>query len=443
MKLFSRTLLRWNEPLLFAARVRDRQGWATRGLLALAIFAAMMFGFFADQKWGARRARVPLAGAIVLSAFIGVFLTSLLDAPGLNKEVSIDEERISVFGNAGTVHSHANWKLKDVLRVRLYTPQEFSRSFGAMLVVTERGSAWLGVPAKVPAQRIAETLTRLGVEVILPGWEPAPEEERSPHATATPTLVATPTATARVETLDEQQVGQIQTPSRRKLAMAMEIVPLLVPLSALLGLVGLVAYRLLVTRGLVPVVDLAAGGGGLALLVGGLWIAGRYGSLAPALFMRAAARSVIELRPDALLNPRDPDAVFVSVVPRANWGKVMLNQSTDVGFLKVDPSSRCLLFEGDRERWRIPAQSLVSVGVESYVPLGKTEAPTGEGEGHQERYFLTVIQARVGEALWEAPVSKAPVEWRPRTNKLREDNAVALRDRVRDLLPSGWTAAES
>jgi hypothetical protein len=158
--------------------------------------------------------------------------------------------------------------------------------------------------------------------------------------------------------------------------------------------------------------------------------------------MRGAARSVVAFRAGALFNPEDPDVVFVSVVPRANWGKLMLNQATDVGFLKVDRASRCLLFEGDMQRWRIPAGSLVSVAVESYVPLGKTEGPPREHEPHQERYYLTVIKALVGDDEWEAPVSKAPAEWRPRTNQLREANAAALRDSIRDLLPSGWVVQD-
>jgi hypothetical protein len=51
-----------------------------------------------------------------------------------------------------------------------------------------------------------------------------------------------------------------------------------------------------------------------------------------------------------------------------------------------------------------------------------------EDQPHQERYYLTVIKARVGDAEWEASVWKAAVEWRPRTNRIREANAVSLRD---------------
>src|SRR5262245_59642621 len=147
MPLFSKSLLRWNEPVLFEVRTRDRRGWMRRGLLALAIFAAMMAAFVAQDRWGKRGPKFSLAGGLAMSALIGLFLTSVLDAPGLNKEVTIDGERISSFGNAGTVHSHQSWRLRDVVRVRLYTPEEFGRRYGAMDIITARRASRLGVPA--------------------------------------------------------------------------------------------------------------------------------------------------------------------------------------------------------------------------------------------------------------------------------------------------------
>jgi hypothetical protein len=52
-------------------------------------------------------------------------------------------------------------------------------------------------------------------------------------------------------------------------------------------------------------------------------------------------------------------------------------------------------------------------------------------------FFVTVIRANVGGELWEAPVSKCHVEFRPKNNRLREANALALRDLIRAIAPSG------
>src|SRR5262249_52957325 len=117
-------------------------------------------------------------------------------------------------------------------------------------------------------------------------------------------------------------------------------------------------------------------------------------------------------------------------IPRANWGKAMAKDFSDCGLLKVDPASRSVLFEGDHERWRIPAASLISAEVESYRPAGSIEGHEGEA------YYVTTIRATVGGGTWEAPVSKCHVEFRPKDNALRESNARALRDQIRTLLPA-------
>src|SRR3954453_2014806 len=99
MKLFktARTLLTWQEPPLFAARTRDRRGWVLRGALALFICAVMLFGFYADRNWGGRGPKFSIAGGIAFAAFIGVFLTAILDAPDLNRQVTITDDSISSF----------------------------------------------------------------------------------------------------------------------------------------------------------------------------------------------------------------------------------------------------------------------------------------------------------------------------------------------------------
>jgi hypothetical protein len=137
------------------------------------------------------------------------------------------------------------------------------------------------------------------------------------------------------------------------------------------------------------------------------------------------------MRPQAWLDPRDPEAVFIDVIPRPNWGKAMVRNATDSGLLAVDELSRCVLFEGDQQRWKLPAASLISAEVESYRPAGHVEGRDGEV------FYVTVIRANVGGQVWEAPVSKCHVELRPKNNRLREANALALRDRIQALLPSG------
>lgn len=110
-------------------------------------------------------------------------------------------------------------------------------------------------------------------------------------------------------------------------------------------------------------------------------------------YVRWMADSEFHSRADRIVSPDDQDAIFVEVVPRRNWGQLMLETATDVGYLLVDKSQRRVLFEGDRERYLIPGGAVVSCQTQS-VYFGQNES------------CFTVIQALLesGE-VWEAPVA--------------------------------------
>jgi hypothetical protein len=429
----AKPLLTWREPWLFAARTRDRRGWLRRGALALLISAGMMVGFAADKNLG-RRANVPWAGGVLISVLIGAFLTSMLDAPDFNRDVTISDDNINSIGIAGPHVSMSTWALRDVQWVRLIPPEEFGRSFGAMEFQTGRYWVRVGVPASMPMARIADVLHSQGVSVALMGWEPrAPEADRTAEfGVEAPAATVMPLSSARVERLGEGEAGRILRPFHFRLALAMYLGPLAATAIPGLVLCAYAIYRVKVLRAAATVADAMEVFGGLGLIMGGFWFTQRLGNFLPAHYLRTVARSVIERRPATLFDPRDPDSVCVDVIPRANWGKSMTRNATDMGLVKVDLLARCLPFEGDQERWQIPAASLISAEVESYRPASHVEGQQGG-----EVYFVTVIRADVGGQVWEAPVSKFHVELRPKTNRLREANAIAIRDRISEPMPAG------
>ncbi len=373
------------------------------------------------------------AGGVLISALIGVFLTSMLDAPDFRRQITITDDGISSIGVAGAHVSMGTWALRDVLAVRLIPPEEFGRSFGAMEFRTHRYGVRLGVPASMSMTRIADVLHSQGIPVLLAGWEPMDPEAvvRPELAVEAPAPAAMPSASARVERLGEMEAGRILSPFHFRLALSMYLGPLAAAVIRGILICGYAIYRVKILRAPATVADAGEIFAGLGLILGGFWFTQRFGNFLPAHYLRAVARSVIELRPEAPFDPRDPEAVCVDVIPRANWGKPMMRNATDMGLLKVDPLSRCLLFEGDQERWRIPAASLVSVGVESYRPAGYVEGQQGG-----EIYYMTVIRANVGGEVWENAVSTFHVELRPKTNRLREANAMAIRDRIGELRPA-------
>lgn len=434
MKLLAKTLLSWQEPVLFAARIRDRRGWIWRAAIAGGIAAVMLLAFHADRVRGGRGPKFGTVQSVLFAAFIGVFLTSMLDATELNSQATISDDSVNVFGNAGVHMRMRTHALRDIQKARVHPPGESGYSFGILELFLRKGVDLIGIPKSLAPERVAEALHRAGIAVELPGWVPGPEPEQA-TAVRKPLepVIAEATAFARIERLPEGETGQIVSPANNAIALTMALAPLLLSAMVFLGGAGIVLYRLAIQRRPASLDDAGLAVAAIGSLVGGLWFTSRFANLLPSLFIRRAARSAIELRPEALFNARDPEAIYVDVIPRERWGKVQLKDFSDCGLLKVDPLSRCVFFEGDLERWRIPAESLISVEVESYRAAGHVE---GQGEG--EWFATTVIRARTPEGEWEAPVAKCHVEFRPKNNALREANAVGLRDAIRALRPAAF-----
>ena len=79
-------------------------------------------------------------------------------------------------------------------------------------------------------------------------------------------------------------------------------------------------------------------------------------------------RERIDRRPDAVVKADDPDAFYVQIIPRENWGISMGENAGDMGLLRVDPARGELRYEGDLERWVVPAESIVSFRLQSFTP---------------------------------------------------------------------------
>ena len=101
-------------------------------------------------------------------------------------------------------------------------------------------------------------------------------------------------------------------------------------------------------------------------------------------YIRGVTLRELKRRPRPLVRTDDPGALFVQVIPRANWAKLKLLDCTDIGFLRADPQRHELLFEGDKECYRIPADAIVSCDVELFV--------AGEGSHGATKLYRVVLQ---------------------------------------------------
>ena len=145
-------------------------------------------------------------------------------------------------------------------------------------------------------------------------------------------------------------------------------------------------------------------------------------------YFRRLANKSVGRRRDAIVLP-GTDSVFVEIVPRANWNRMMLQNAADIGFLTVDVHRGEIRFEGDKERYRVPAGALRSCTLEKSL-LTAAARPDAPG------IWLVVIRAYGESGIWEAPVALRLNGSAIYRTKKRKKAAEALLAKIKALLPA-------
>ncbi len=242
-------------------------------------------------------------------------------------------------------------------------------------------------PALAPRFPLFETYAgRAAVAALLPQKESEGEEIAQ----------QTEGAFAQITALPPDDAGKVLTRKRIVLGNASALLGIVL----LFGGIGLLAWGATLMEHNSP--QTVPWDGGLALcIVGGLFLVGAiagmfidpgYGANGR---LRKAFKAELSRRSGKIVEADDPDALFVEVVPKLKWGKLSLETATDVGLLVVDAQRKEIRFEGDQERWRVPAQAITGLGLEFFT--------VGHGAGQRKIYFV-VMQASRREGFWEAPI---------------------------------------
>jgi hypothetical protein len=154
--------LRWQEPWFFALRMRDRSGWRRKGWLIVAVFVAMMTGWYLDQRYG-KGLRIGLMGAIVLCLGIAVVV-------GFLNDLTLSEVQVGEEGVARAVYGHgigaALWRYQNMLGFSFIPPGRSGKPFGLLILVLRAGVVVLGVPERVSPGPLAECFCRHGVQEV-------------------------------------------------------------------------------------------------------------------------------------------------------------------------------------------------------------------------------------------------------------------------------------
>lgn len=121
-------------------------------------------------------------------------------------------------------------------------------------------------------------------------------------------------------------------------------------------------------------------------------------------WLRRIAQQEINSRADKIVNPSASDVHFVEIVPRGNWNDESLAENAvDVGFLAIDHDDGYLLFEGDNERYRIPAQAIMECKQDYYSRWRFRPGGWVGGSKYEVRYFFVVVTVKLSEQPFEIP----------------------------------------
>jgi hypothetical protein len=139
------------------------------------------------------------------------------------------------------------------------------------------------------------------------------------------------------------------------------------------------------------------------------------------------ARRNVQTRLRRWVEPSAADSLFIEVVPFANRHRLMLETASDVGFLTVNQQRREILFEGDKERYRIPAQAIGACDLKKCT-LVKHAAPNAPG------IYFVVLRISRPTAVLDVPITPRLIAGRV-TTESRRKAAEQLRAHILAILP--------
>jgi hypothetical protein len=147
-------------------------------------------------------------------------------------------------------------------------------------------------------------------------------------------------------------------------------------------------------------------------------------------------RECIDRRTDAIVASDDPEAFFVQIIPREKWTVSMGENAADVGLLVIDKKRDELRYEGDLERWTVPAECILSFRLESFTP------PAGLPAINE--FTLVVLVVELGDReTWETPLACHQVRFELWHGAKRRRGAELLRRMIGNLVdPKRWAAVE-
>lgn len=161
----------------------------------------------------------------------------------------------------------------------------------------------------------------------------------------------------------------------------------------------------------------------LVLAIGGVLVFHRGAYLFECWYWSRLFLPAVRLRPDPLVLPDDPDAIFVGITLRERWKRTQIETDSDLGLMKLAPRNSLILLEADFNRYSIPVGAL----------LGATPECFRNPNDNNSEFWYVRLMVRTDDGNEEILVCHRHAEFRPRTNDIRRFLSVDLCRRIRAL----------
>jgi hypothetical protein len=226
-------------------------------------------------------------------------------------------------------------------------------------------------------------------------------------------------AVAEVTPVPEPFRQRVRGPNYKLIVNLIELHPLICFFGGG-ALAGLGVWQIVEKNWLIGCLLLVAG---LPIACWGIYVALCCSTVTANRWIERRLRYEISQRADSLVEARDPESMYVSLIPREHFSQVRWTYASDLLLLKIDAARRQVLLEGDSDRYRIPADAIARCDVRPFTIIDPAK----------EFWILRLVVHFQNEKR-ELLLNPSHANWKPSSNASRQHVARKLRDEIEAML---------
>ncbi len=400
--MFGKTHFKWSEPWLYVPRERSGREWVLR--LGLSLLLAIVVGGIALFAGGADWIRTLTAASLT---FVALLL--ILDARYLMRDVWIDEKSFNCFGNAGYIRSYVTIPLGKIEEASIIRAQECNRPYHQLQLTLGTNMLYrVGIPGRLSLENLAQKLYEIDIPVVLSDWTHRPAGARPITNSLFGGNLADPRVSVR-KVSAKSVITPIDADEKKLFEIHHQIIgalaagwPILVGLAVLIGGIVWAVLHWNVNPGWQIAAAIVLP---FVLLYFCLQLVAWWAGPIETTYIIGIARGRLADRIYTKIKPDDERIVTLSQYTEEACKK-QLGMSSDDGFLVADRRTQKLYFEGNKNRWEIPFNSIIEAQVEEFSIGAESESGVvakkwfvhlafESTEGRQD-YYLRLSHERFG-----------------------------------------------